>query len=135
MVSKIFVYGTLQEEEPYFNHPAFVQNRVSVKKGKTKGIMFRLEWYPVIVKTDKELWIHGEIHKFKEIDKALRMMDEIEDFIPGYSDNSLYQRKITDVVDEDGNIEKCWIYYFIGETEGLERIDSGNWKDYSRQME
>lgn len=134
MVSKIFVYGTLQEGEPYFNHPALQQNRIDVKKGKTKGIMYRLEWYPVIIETDKE-WVHGEIHSFNEINKALRMMDEIEDFIPGHSDNSLYQRKIADVVEENGNIEKCWIYYYIGEIEELERIDSGNWKDYSTQTE
>lgn len=105
----VFVYGTLKKNEPN-NHVIsdtktgcheFISSAKTIPKytlvvGTKFNIPFCLE-----IK-NKGNQIVGEVYKIDS--KKLEVLDELE----GYP--KFYTRKLIDVICEDGNILKAWIY-------------------------
>ena len=109
---KVFVYGTLMNGES--NHH-FLENSSCLGASTVEGYqMYNVGWYPAIVAGDG--MVIGELYEVPQEDMS--RIDMLE------GEGSLYIRKCEMTSSES----LAYIYEFLEDTEGLERISS--WKDY-----
>lgn len=109
---EVFVYGTLMNGES--NHH-FLENSSCLGTSTVEGYdMYNVGWYPAIVAGDG--MIIGELYEVPQEDMS--RIDMLE------GEGSLYIRKCEMTSSES----LAYIYEFLEDTEGLERISS--WKDH-----
>lgn len=111
---KVFVYGTLMSGET--NHH-YLKNSIFLSKATIKGYnMYDVGWYPAIV-TGNNL-IVGELYQV-----PLKDMSAI-DMLEG--EGSLYIKKCEKVTDEEGKTTFAFVYVYIDDVGGLEKIPAWN---------
>ncbi len=55
MINHFFVYGSLMEGEKRFNYPALVPLRVSIRKGRVRGVeLYDLGDFPGMVPSESD---------------------------------------------------------------------------------
>ena len=112
----VFVYGTLMDGE--CNHH-FLSNSTCLGRTYVEGYgMYDVGWYPAIVSGNG--MVIGELYRVD--------LDDIPaiDMLEGEGD--LYVKTCECIQDSDGNSLFAFIYVYLGDCDGLERISS--WKDY-----
>jgi len=104
-----FVYGTLKIGGRFAYD--FDKYRITSQTATLKGYdLFNLGWFPGIIPGKGE--VIGEVHEYKHADHVKNHMDAIEGYSSRNKDNSLYVRKETVVLTEDGKEIKANIYVF-----------------------
>jgi gamma-glutamylcyclotransferase (GGCT)/AIG2-like uncharacterized protein YtfP len=84
--------------------------------------------------TQGEGTVYGELMEFNDPAKALKAMDELEDYF-GEGQDNLYDRVITTAWLPDGSATKCFVYVFPEsrkvwlESEAV-KVDGGDWVRY-----
>lgn len=128
-LDKVFVYGTLMKN--FRNYKRYLEGRISrITPGKTYGLLYHLpEGYPALLEGNEI--VEGEI--IEPVDKKLlKALDRLEDYVEGRSSN-LYERKIREILTEDGEKVTCWIYIYTDERYAKENgilIPDGNWRKF-----
>ncbi len=126
---KIFVYGTLKEG--FALDGSCTTKRISVVKNvKIDGTLFDLGPFPGI-KLNTGGTVIGELHTFRNSSKTLAMMDSIEGYNPKNEENSLFNRRTTDVMNKSGDLEKAYVYEFNFGKYEIEQhiIKTGIWEE------
>jgi gamma-glutamylcyclotransferase (GGCT)/AIG2-like uncharacterized protein YtfP len=86
------------------------------------GLLYNLGLFPgMILKSDGGV-VMGEVHRFRQIETVLGILDEVED------PNNLYRRVEHEVelLNREGFIT-CWVYEYVGPMDEAEFIESGVW--------
>jgi len=128
-LNKVFVYGTLMKN--FCNYKRYIEGRISrITPGKTYGLLYHLpEGYPALLEGNEI--VEGEI--IEPVDeRLLKSLDRLEDYVEGRSGN-LYERKIKEILTEDGEKVTCWIYIYTDERYAKESgilIPDGNWRKF-----
>jgi gamma-glutamylcyclotransferase (GGCT)/AIG2-like uncharacterized protein YtfP len=129
MTDLVFFYGTLMSG---FKRPG--RTRVDfdlemVGLGWIDAVLFDLGIYPAAIPgTDSR--VRGEVHRLRQLETVLRMLDEVEGYRPGQPDASLYIRREVPVTLDDGRVEQAWAYFYNAPLGGAQRIDSGDYLEY-----
>jgi gamma-glutamylcyclotransferase (GGCT)/AIG2-like uncharacterized protein YtfP len=109
MVTRVFVYGTLKAgmASRHLVKPYLVETRPAV----ARGLLYDLPCgYPAMV--PGEGTVHGELLTLRRAERALQVLDCLEDFHgPGHAGN-LYERVRTRVVTAEGEECEAWVYYW-----------------------
>lgn len=107
MLNKIFVYGTLKQG--FCNHPKILPFCNHIQGAVLQGILYDLPFgYPGAI--DGKGKVIGEVFELNDVERALQMLDAIEDYYgPGCEDN-LYERVIRKVSLTDGASACVYVY-------------------------
>ena len=97
-----------------------------VGNGRTEGELYDLGEYPGAVEK-KGRYVYGEVYEIKDSDNVLRKLDEYEEFDPRNPQHSLFVRRASEVIMEDGTEVCAIVYFYNGMTKGLKAIASGRW--------
>lgn len=109
----VFVYGTLRRGAS--NHFR-MQSSEFVTAGSVRGQLFRVTWYPALLCGGTDL-VKGEFYR-----ASSRLLSELDEF-----EGCEYRRVKTVVLLEDGTSEQAWVWEWLGNTNKLVRVLSGDW--------
>ena len=79
--------------------------------------------------------VFGEIYEIdpEHLNNVLVILDDYEEYNPGKKEESLYVRKITPVITEDG-LSKAWVYWYNKPVGGKNEIETGDYKKYLKEI-
>lgn len=139
-----FFYGSLMERFNNFNR--YLKKRVrSIDIGYCRGYLYNLPvGFPgLIVPEDPcSTLVAGEIMRFDNPQKMMKLLDRLERYIPGNEKKSIYLRRklplIYESTDHPKQLQKidAWVYtypeYHLSHEHHHEiRIECGQWKAFS----
>jgi gamma-glutamylcyclotransferase (GGCT)/AIG2-like uncharacterized protein YtfP len=130
MPNYFFVYGTLITGEKRFNYPALVPLRESIREARVEGAeLYDLGDFPGMVRVeDRKSYVYGEVQKFTSVDRALKILDRLEQYNPTDIKNSLFRREEVKAILDDGTEIMAWAYFYNQPLKNAKRIASGDWK-------
>jgi pyruvate carboxylase len=121
----LFVYGTLMK-----GHRDDWQQRVGARlvgRGRITGKLYRLGKFPgAVTSAGNGSHIQGEVYHLSDASRALRILDEYEEFEPNSPKGSLFIRKRMSVEMEDGSSAEAWVYVYNRSVKKANLIRSGN---------
>lgn len=119
---KVFVYGTLKTDGPYFK--VFSKYVLSVEKVYTFGTLYLYKEYFPAFSAEGETRIEGELYHLIDTKQVFNILDKMETF---------YQRKPLDVyMLEGGGKIRTWAYHVDSVLGKMEKIESGIWDNRIR---
>lgn len=132
--SYLFVYGSLRSG---FHHPAYdyiTKYFNFVANAKVKGLLYDLGEYPAAAPSGDEVFIIGELYKFKddtEFNWAIAQLDDYEGLNTEAGETPLFRREITTAYHSDIPEEtQAWMYWFNGDITGKPLVASGDVLEY-----
>ncbi len=127
---RLFVYGTLRRGFRLHQHLVRLGARFE-SEAKVAGELFDLGSYPgARPSTAGETWILGETFHLRDVAADLKVLDEVEGFIPGSPERSQFIRARAKASLRKGTIETVWIYWLARkDSSNLQRIPSGDYAD------
>ena len=133
--NKLFIYGSLRIGFKNEDYNYLSQYFTYSDTGKTKGIFFNKENIPVAVSSEEENFIVGDIYTLKNEDEFSWAFEQLDDYeglhvMPG--EQPLYQRKLVEVM-ADGKIETAWVYWYNGNVDGLQKIDTEDLLEFLKE--
>ena len=133
----LFVYGSLRSG---FKSPAYdyISKYFSfVAKGKVKGLLYDMGKYPVAKTCVSNHFIKGELYQIKNIDEFSFAIAQLDDYegIDNVEGNSIFKREKTMVTFENEQTQEAWIYWFAGDINGKELIESGDVLEFMQQQQ
>lgn len=133
MINRVFVYGTLMEGmENYYLLRPYVMNVIpAVIRGAQ---LYHLEYgYPALVLTGQKTSVKGQIIQVNDMDKALPVLDQLEDFYGEGHPGNMYERVLCSVCSAAGVKLDAYVYVWA-HPERLASIgllvESGCWQSY-----
>ena len=123
-VSHVFVYGTLMRGQQRWKHLQPWSSGV-VHEGQVSGRLFHLGDYPGMT-TDKPGVVHGEVHRCRDIEPCLEVLDSIEGVDEGDMASGLYLR-LPVPVRVGGEVIWAWAYTVNRLPAGAPCIEDGRW--------
>lgn len=118
IVTAVFVYGTLRSELHHPLHELLASHSRHRGKAKVRGCLFDLGSYPGMTIGDGV--VHGELYEIEsELPRILEALDEYE----GHE----YRREVVDAELASGERVAAWAYVLAHDTNGLRRIESGDY--------
>ena len=61
--------------------------------------------------SQKGKWVRGELFELRQPARDLRVLDEVEGFIPGAAEQSEFVRAVAEVILNNGARQRAWIYW------------------------
>lgn len=108
MINKVFVYGTLCENES--NHQVASPFVKEIEEAEIRGWLYHLPYgYPTVIAGEGV--VRGQLLTLSDISLALREMDHLEGYEENSSEND-YERIITTAVTKDGQGHECYMYIY-----------------------
>ena len=134
-LNHLFVYGTLRAGHRHAMYDLLVRNAAFLGKGTIQGRLYNLGEYPGIVlsQTASEL-VQGETYTLlpENQEETLKLLDDYEGIGSSYPLPHEYKRALVAVTLSSGAKVQAWAYILNIETDGLERIISGDYIDWRR---
>ncbi len=127
--TRLFVYGTLRRDAGRDIHRLIARHAEFVGRGRVRGRLFMLGDYPAMaVDADSLSVVAGELYELPEgrRELALLELDDYEGIGPNHSRPHDYRREVVAVEMSDGTRIDAWAYVLNRGTEGLPRIESGD---------
>ncbi|WP_372627551.1 gamma-glutamylcyclotransferase [Arsukibacterium sp.] len=132
MPDYLFVYGTLRHHalrrpagERYYQ--LLQQHASLVGKGRLKGKLYLVDYYPGAVPGDDPAWqVSGEVYQLPQTAPLLTELDAYEQCGPGFASPTEYLRLKQPVTLQNGDIIMAWTYVYNQPTDGLQQILSGD---------
>jgi len=129
----LFAYGTLRKSVRPDVHARYLGERAEfVGEGTADGDLWLVSWYPAM--THGEGKVRGEVYRLRD-DDVWSGLDEFEACDLARPESAEYTRETVRVRLDSGEETAAWCYFFLGETAGLQRIDTGDFADCDRQDE
>lgn len=129
---RVFVYGTLMTGMINFSIvKPFV---ISVIPGKLCGKVYDLSYgFPGAILEGEDQYVVGELIELREIETAMKLLDQLEDYYGPNSPHNMYERSIANIVTLSGEIFDAYVYMWA-KPEQLNEIgtliDHGSWRVY-----
>jgi len=128
-IEHVFFYGTLKQGEPLYLLEGIKDLRLEVLPARVQGgLLYNLGLFPgMILKSDAGV-VMGEVHRFRQIETVLGILDEVEEYYGEGNPNNLYRRveQKAELLNGEGFIT-CWVYEYVGPLEGAGLIENGVW--------
>jgi gamma-glutamylcyclotransferase (GGCT)/AIG2-like uncharacterized protein YtfP len=125
----VFFYGTLLSPFNRTGRLLLDQHLEFTGRGTISAALFDLGIYPAAVPaTDSS--VRGEVYALIDPEPALRALDELEGYRPDEPETSLYTRRRTPVVLDDGKAVEAWVYFYNAPLGRAERIESGDYLEH-----
>jgi gamma-glutamylcyclotransferase (GGCT)/AIG2-like uncharacterized protein YtfP len=128
-IEHVFFYGTLKQGEPLYLLEGIKDLRLEVLPARVQGgLLYNLGLFPgMILKSDAGV-VMGEVHRFRQIETVLGILDEVEEYYGEGNPNNLYRRveQKAELLNGQGFIT-CWVYEYVGPLDEAEFIESGVW--------
>ena len=117
MTHHLFVYGTLSPQHAPPEIAATVRRLRPVGGASVRGRLYDLGEYPgaILSKSSRSV-IRGEVFELPSDAQTLSSLDNYEGFEPGKPSSSLFVRRTSSVVMDDGTRLRCWVYVYNGDT-------------------
>jgi gamma-glutamylcyclotransferase (GGCT)/AIG2-like uncharacterized protein YtfP len=125
----VFFYGTLMTPFNRTGRLRIDQHLTLKGRGSIAAALFDLGIYPAAVPA-ADARVRGEIYELTDQVAALRSLDELEGYRPGEPESSLYTRKRTPVLMDDGTTVDAWAYFYNAPLGRAERIESGDYLEH-----
>ena len=129
----LFVYSSLLQGFPTTDYEYITRYFHFIGHAKTKGVLSILNNIVVGTPDNGDRYIHGELYQIKEKNQfsfAIGQLDEYEGVNPEPPQQPMYHRNITNVTTDNGEEYSAWVYWYLGNTEGLPVVPSGNVLDF-----
>jgi gamma-glutamylcyclotransferase (GGCT)/AIG2-like uncharacterized protein YtfP len=110
----LFVYGTLRRGFELHYHLARLGARFRRRAKVAAGLSDRGRYPGARPSRRRGEWVCGELYQLRQPSRDLRVLDEVEGFIPGAPERSLFVRSATELVLPDGSRDRAWIYWLGG---------------------
>ena len=124
----VFVYGSLKRGQVLYFHEPLMDLRVKVEQGRVRAaLLYDLGPFPGIVLQPEGGIVSGEVHSFREPEKAIKILDEIEAYHGEGDPHNLYRRVRCQAELTDGRMIPCWLYEYVGPLDGAHLIENGVW--------
>jgi len=128
-IGYVFFYGTLKQGQPLYLLEGIKDLRLEVLPARVQGgLLYNLGLFPgMILKSDGGV-VMGEVHRFRQIETVLGILDEVEEYYGEGNPNNLYRRveQKAELLNVEGFIT-CWVYEYVGPLEGASLIKNGVW--------
>lgn len=121
----VFLYGSLMrgfEDHESMDLPSRTE---FAGEAHCKGTLYDLGDYPGMT-LEGDGRVLGELYRPRD-DGVIDALDRFEGYYPESADDSLFVRRLEEVVDRD---LKAWVYVYNGPTEDAPVIESGDWREY-----
>ena len=132
-IEHVFFYGSLKQGEPLYFLEGIKDLRLEVLPARMQGgLLYNLGLFPgMILKSDGGV-IMGEVHRFRQIETVLGILDEVEEYYGDGDPNNLYRRVMheAELLNGEGSIS-CWVYEYVGPLDEAGFIESGVWHGVS----
>jgi gamma-glutamylcyclotransferase (GGCT)/AIG2-like uncharacterized protein YtfP len=128
-IGHIFVYGSLKRGEPLYFLEGIKYLRLEVLQARVQGgLLYNLGLFPGMVLAPSGGVVMGEVHRFRQIEMVLDILDQVEEYYGEEDPNNLYQRveHEAELLNGEGFIT-CWVYEYVGSLEGASLINNGVW--------
>jgi len=97
------------------------------------GALYDLGPYPGVV-PDEAGRVRGELYTIAPHRPVLAALDDVEGYRPHQPEQSLYIRRLADVMLDAGGTVTAWVYFYNGSLAGTRRISSGDYREYLRRL-
>lgn len=132
MPEYLFAYGTLRRDAAANAPPLLEGTAQFVGEALCRGRLYRIADYPGLVPSNSPYdLVRGEVYELDEPLDLLARLDDYEGCGPRFSRPTEFVRRSRAVWLDDGTILAAWIYLYNRGTDGLLRIETG---DFLRQM-
>lgn len=121
----LFVYGTLRQDS---GHPmsAWLAERAKwLGRAECRAArLYRVSWYPALAAGELVEVVVGDVYRLRSVGDwpALDAFEEVR----GSADDE-YERRLTEVVLQEGGMVRAWCYWYRPSVSGLAPIASGDW--------
>jgi gamma-glutamylcyclotransferase (GGCT)/AIG2-like uncharacterized protein YtfP len=124
----LFVYGTLRSAAGTEWSRSLASASRFAGPGRTRGALFQLDGHPgMVVHAHQSGWVSGEVCLLNEPLSTLAVLDEYEGCGPGDLPPHKFERQVVDVLMDDGQTIRAWVYVYCWDTAGRSRILSGDY--------
>jgi gamma-glutamylcyclotransferase (GGCT)/AIG2-like uncharacterized protein YtfP len=131
----LFVYGTLREDAGHEMYHVLAKHAVFVGAATVRGELYSLGDYPGLVpRHDATGEITGEVYEIgnEALEQTLSILDDYEGLGPEDPLPHEYRRELVRVTLSDGRQLEAWAYVVNRSLEGLGRIHSGDFAEWSK---
>jgi len=103
----------------------------SAGRGTIRGNLYDLGEYPGARVAGAELGqrVSGELYRLRDPERALKFLDQYEEFSTRELNKSLFVRELLPVTLEDGRIKRAWAYLYNRGIADAKLIASGRYRD------
>ncbi len=123
----LFVYGTLRRDTRSEMYHLLVRFADFVGEATFQGQLYLVDYYPgVIPSNESEDKVRGEVYRLHDPSAVLPKLDTYEECGPQFPQPAEYVRRIERVRLRDGQEINAWVYIYNKPTQGLLRIESGD---------
>ena len=107
----LFVYGSLKRGCGLHHHLARLGARF-LAGARVAAVLVKRRRYPGARPSGRRgKWVRGELFELQRPASDLRVLDEVEGFIPGATERSEFARAAAEVVLNNGARRRAWIYW------------------------
>lgn len=134
-VGNVFFYGSFKQGQPLYFLEGFEDLRLEVFPARMQGgLLYNLGLFPGMILHANGGLVMGEVHRFRQMETVLGILDEVEEYYGEGNPNNLYRRVEHEVELLNGErFITCWVYEYMGSLEGAKFIESGVWHGASVQ--
>lgn len=131
MKEHLFIYGTLLPEYASGEIADTIGRLRCTGKASVEGRLYDLGKYPgAILDSSSRMKVFGRVYELPDDRSVLQALDSYEEFDPRHSDNSLFVRKQTTAVLDDGRKVQCWIYVYNRNPGSAPLVSDGDYQKY-----
>jgi gamma-glutamylcyclotransferase (GGCT)/AIG2-like uncharacterized protein YtfP len=119
---ELFVaYGSLLSDQGGQDEATVRDRLESMGACHIRGHLYSRGEFPALLPGDD--LVEGELFRVRD-KSAFRFLDTLEHYDPHQRDSSLYRRRCVRLADPEVD---AWVYYWNGQADELERIETGSW--------
>lgn len=127
MADFLFVYGTLRRAFAHPMHAVLIADSEYVGIACYQGELYRISHYPGAVSADNPAQqVVGEVYQLLKPAQTLAELDCYEECSAEFPAPHEYRRELQKVTLANGNTVSAWVYLYNRDTNGLQRIASGD---------
>jgi gamma-glutamylcyclotransferase (GGCT)/AIG2-like uncharacterized protein YtfP len=124
----LFVYGSLRSAADTEWSRFLTSASRLAGPGRTRGALFQLDGHPgMTVGAHLDGWVIGEVCLLNEPLPTLAVLDAYEGCGPGDRPPRKFERQVVDVLMDDGQTIRAWVYVYGWDPAGRARIISGDY--------
>jgi gamma-glutamylcyclotransferase (GGCT)/AIG2-like uncharacterized protein YtfP len=128
-IEYVFFYGSFKQGGPLYFLEGIKDLRLDIFPARIQGgLLYNLGLFPGMILKPNGGVVMGEVHRFRQMETVLGILDEVEEYHGEGDPNNLYRRveHEAELLTGGGSVS-CWLYEYVGPLEGAELIASGMW--------